>query len=1080
MKRVCLPLALAALVAVAATSPSGAQSCSIGGHDETSENFASAAGWATPPANPGSVAAGVSANHLVISEVAPRGISITAGSDSSEYVEIYNPTTRPVDLGDKYISDDSGYHRIVNGTYNVASTTDWALKFPAGLVLSPGRTLVLCVTKAGYFASGGTPGGAQHFLEMANSNANPSDDMVIMTPNTVFAVTGGLFTNPSNTNGEWVMLYCWNGASDLVCDIDYASYGANSASNPKVNKTGLSIDGPDAGAVASAFNPDTPVASQSNLGSGTVLTKPNTYQRNGLEVGEVTIGGNGCIGRVVPSAIDWAPFTNSLGEPAVRFHIRWQNPDDDSPSTQFTGTISSQHFGVFLPDYGTIGSFNVPPLQPDSFFDVFVEIPLSALPPTAEKVYGQGGPAAARVGGPATNVACPPDSNWAGNVDIIWSGNGQNGQVNKHYGDLHTCPGGTPSRIHVKYTNCALAMPWSVIVPCPGWTVTLVNEDLSPAPNPVPAGWTGWIQVTAAAGVPSGTNCCFQVVFMCDGVPGVIDVCSIACDCATAVAPTLTAVDWTTTGTTVTFHQHWENPSSTQTTVPVSGDMNSQPFGVFLQDFGPIGHFDVPPIAPSSFFDVFFDVELSALPPEPVIQLPSGIQCFPKQWHGNVDINWTSPQGPGNVNKHFGEMPVCAGDTTYLFVETDCQSPTGATWSIVGLCPGFTATLVNTDHTPAPNPVPPGWIGLIAVTAAPGTPIGTVCCFKVRFLCGTQPGVIDVCAKVCNCNPVKPVLTSTDWTKVGSNIRFHLRWRNPNTTQPSAPVSGEMNSQPFGVFLPDFGPIGQFEVPPIQPSSFFDVFMDIPLAALPPEPEERLPGGGPAPGSPCPEDTSWSGNVDIMWSGEGGSGIVGRHFTSLLVRPGTGSSHVHALIFCTTAPGATWSIAGLCPGWNATLLNEDFTPAPNPVPPNWTGWISVAAAGSVPVGSSCCFTVTFVCDGEPGVIDVCAEACAWQNSGVLPNPAGVDFGIYSTTPNPTRSGMSIGYAMPKRGDATLEIYNLAGQRIRTLLDGPAEAGMNVVKWDGRGENGRKLAPGAYFVTFRSGERVTSKKIVVFN
>ena len=49
--------------------------------------------------------------------------------------------------------------------------------------------------------------------------------------------------------------------------------------------------------------------------------------------------------------------------------------------------MSSQHFGVFLPDYGPIGRFNVPPLQPSSFFDVFFEIPLSQLPPPPEKTH---------------------------------------------------------------------------------------------------------------------------------------------------------------------------------------------------------------------------------------------------------------------------------------------------------------------------------------------------------------------------------------------------------------------------------------------------------------------------------------------------------------------------------------------------------------------------------------------------------------------------------------------------------------------------------------------------------------------
>ncbi len=1097
MKNLWPALVLVALGAVLATSPARAQSCSIGGHNETSENFAAGGGWATANMSPGTVPGGLSGTHLMISEVAVRGAGTGAGSDSSEYVEIYNPTGKPVSLDDKYISDDIGYFRIVNGPYPAANVSDFALRFPSGLSLLPGRTLVLCVTKAGFAGSGATPGPAQYFLEMKDSNANPSDDMTVITTGSSFPVIGGVLTNASTTNGEWIVLFCWNGTSDRVCDIDYASWGANSASNPKMDKSGVSIDGPDAGAVPSAYNADTAAGAQTNLGTA-ALVKPNTYQRFSTEVSEATLGGNGCLGQVVVSAVNWVPVPSPTGGTNIRFHIRWQNPDNDAPSSQINGSISSQDFGVFLPDYGLIGQFNVPPLQPSSFFDVFFEVPLAQLPPAPQKIFpGSGGGAGLTTASygtnPKTNFDCPPDTNWAGNVDIQWTGPGQGGQVNKHYGDLRTCAGGAPSYIHFRPSNCTAPMPWTVSGVCPGFTVTLVNEDFSPAPNPVPVGWSGWIRVSAAASVPSGTSCCFSLTFLCNGGASTIDICSTACDCQVH-PPTLSNVDWTTAGGVVTFHQHWTNASPTSPSDPVSGNMSSQRFGVFLPNYGPIGHFDVPAIAPSSFFDVFFDVPLANLPPNPTVTVPggnpaAGTPCyFEGHWHGNVDVSWSGPGGTGTVNKHFGEMPVCPGSAaTTLFVETSCASALGASWSITGLCPGFSATLLNTDNTPAPNPVPPGWIGLIAVSAAPGTPIGTTCCFSVNFVCDGVTGVIDVCAKACACTRPQPTLSGLDWTLVGSAVRFHMRWNNPSSAGDTDPISGQMNSQRFGAFAPTFGSIGQFNVPPLQPSSFFDVFFEVPLSALPPQPQKLLPGGGPNALAPkgsvtesqCPPDTSWSGNVDINWAGPGGVGQVNRHFTDLLVNPGVGSSHIHTLIFCNSPLGASWSIAGLCPGWSATLLNEDFTPAPNPVPPNWTGWISVAATASVLPGTSCCFTVTFVCDGQAGVIDVCAEACSWAvSTDVVPNPQGLKFGILRTAPNPSSGDMSIAFVVPKSDHLLVGIYDLAGRRVRTLFAGSAEAGVKSLRWDGRGDSGVRLSSGAYFVRLDDGTQQTTRKLLL--
>jgi hypothetical protein len=53
--------------------------------------------------------------------------------------------------------------------------------------------------------------------------------MVVLTTVSTFLVSGGNLTNPGTANGEWLVLYSWDGASDLVCDVDYASWGANSA-----------------------------------------------------------------------------------------------------------------------------------------------------------------------------------------------------------------------------------------------------------------------------------------------------------------------------------------------------------------------------------------------------------------------------------------------------------------------------------------------------------------------------------------------------------------------------------------------------------------------------------------------------------------------------------------------------------------------------------------------------------------------------------------------------------------------------------------------------------------------------------
>jgi hypothetical protein len=798
--------------------------------------------------------------------------------------------------------------------------------------------------------------------------------------------------------------------------------------------------------------------------------------------------------------VEWSTITATA---AVRFHLRWTNPGTTQPTSPISGSMHSQTFGVFQPDFGPIGQFNVPPIQPNSFFDVFFDVPLSGLPPS-EPPINQLRSDGAKGGDPGTGP-CTPDDHWNGNVDISWTGPNGSGQVNKHFGKLQVCPGTGASLIHIPALACpsGTATPWTVTGLCPGFSATLVEEDkVTPAPNPVPPGWSGCIRVTAAASVAVPDSCCFQVTFLCDGVPGVIDMCVITCDCgAVPPNPTLGTVDWTTLpGTSlVRFHLHWDNPSPTQSTGAITGNMLSQEFGLFLPNFGPIGSFNVPPIQPNSFFDVFFDVPLSGLPPSPSTSGESGPTgpCPPStHWDGNVDVIWDGAAGAGEVHKHYGDLTVCAGGGASLihFRTLTCASPAGMSWSISGLCPGISATLVNEDSTTvAPNPAPPGWTGFIKVTAAVSAAVPDTCCFKVTMLCDNVPGVIDLCAVTCTCapTPTNPTLGTVEWTTLpaAGAVRFHLRWSNPGPT-PTSPVSGTVNSQAFGVFQPDYGPIGQFNVPPIQPNSFFDVFFDVPLSGLPPgEPpinqlrDDQAKGGGHENG-PCGPQDHWNGNVDIAWTGDGGSGQVNKHFGELQVCPGTGASliHIPALV-CngpTGAPASTpWTITGLCPGFSATLVEEDMTtPATNPTPPGWTGFIKVTAAASVAVPDTCCFQVTFYCQDVPGVIDMCVLTCQCGLSGTGSDAGALEFGIRAVVPNPTSGQAAIDFALPSAQGTRLDVFDVSGHRVRNLVDNRLEAGVHRVAWDGRDERGNPLSPGVYFVRLTGGQRTTSEKLVL--
>ncbi len=210
------------------------------------------------------------------------------------------------------------------------------------------------------------------------------------------------------------------------------------------------------------------------------------------------------------------------------------------------------------------------------------------------------------------------------------------------------------------------------------------------------------------------------------------------------------------------------------------------------------------------------------------------------------------------------------------------------------------------------------------------------------------------------------------WTTDSGIVYFQIRFHNYEQT-PSGEVSCALFAQDFGAFLPNQNEIGAYDIPPIPPDSFFDVYMDIPFDQLPPPPEEGHPWDTLKLQPYCPQDDHWDGNVDLIWTGLGGAGQVNAHLGTLQVCPTYGASQIHVVTGC---PGnLTYTITGVCAGFTVQLVNEDFTAAPSPLMPGWSGHIRVWADASVPIGTTCCFTINFNCGGVITPLILCVTAC---------------------------------------------------------------------------------------------------------
>ena len=70
------------------------------------------------------------------------------------------------------------------------------------------------------------------------------------------------------------------------------------------------------------------------------------------------------------------------------------------------------------------------------------------------------------------------------------------------------------------------------------------------------------------------------------------------------------------------------------------------------------------------------------------------------------------------------------------------------------------------------------------------------------------------------------------------------------------------------------------------------------------------------------------------------------------------------------------------------------------------------------------------------------------------------------------------YELPVGAQVKLEIYNILGQRIRTLVDKDQAIGLHRIQWDGKDDRGLKASSGVYIYRLKAGTFNESKKMLL--
>ena len=83
-------------------------------------------------------------------------------------------------------------------------------------------------------------------------------------------------------------------------------------------------------------------------------------------------------------------------------------------------------------------------------------------------------------------------------------------------------------------------------------------------------------------------------------------------------------------------------------------------------------------------------------------------------------------------------------------------------------------------------------------------------------------------------------------------------------------------------------------------------------------------------------------------------------------------------------------------------------------------------------------------------------------------------------PNPFNPSTLIPYQLPGATQVRLEVFNVLGQRVTTLVDGERSAGFHTAVWDATNAAGQAVGAGVYFYRLSSRDALLTRKMVLID
>ena len=88
------------------------------------------------------------------------------------------------------------------------------------------------------------------------------------------------------------------------------------------------------------------------------------------------------------------------------------------------------------------------------------------------------------------------------------------------------------------------------------------------------------------------------------------------------------------------------------------------------------------------------------------------------------------------------------------------------------------------------------------------------------------------------------------------------------------------------------------------------------------------------------------------------------------------------------------------------------------------------------------------------------------------------FGLGQNWPNPFNASTIISYVLPSSAHVSLNVYDVLGREVATLMEGYRKAGSHRVYWNGLDREGRQVSSGIYLYRLQAGGFRESKRMTL--